>query len=267
MGEHSEEVFEIVHNFRLLDDDFFKEVASDIPTCQEILRTFLEDKNLTVIDAKTQVTEVGLKREIRLDAKCILGNGTICNIEVQKGNKNDDIRRTRFHTSMVTVNNTPKGTEFSEVPDVITIYISEYNAFKNGQRITPVKRCQQCGNKYVPIDDGELIIFANTVFSEDDIKNKENMSELDQLLMLFNRRDIFYDEKFPNISNRVKYFKEEKKEGNIVCKAVEEYGKKCAKEAEKRGIEQTARNLKAEGIPIEVIIKTTGLNKKEIENL
>ncbi len=88
MGEHSEEVFEIVHNFRLLDDDFFKEVASDIPTCQEILRTFLDDKNLTVIDAKTQVTEVGLKREIRLDAKCIFCNGAICNIEVQKGNKN-----------------------------------------------------------------------------------------------------------------------------------------------------------------------------------
>ncbi len=56
-----------------------------------------------------------------------------------------------------------------------------------------------------------------------------------------------------------------------MCKAVEEYGKKCASEAEKRGIEQgieqTARNLKAEGIPIEIIIKTTGLSKEVIENI
>ncbi len=229
MERNSNEILKIVLNYRLLDDDFFKEVADDIPTCQEILRTLLEDKSLVVIDAKTQVTEVGLKREIRLDAKCILGNGSICNIEVQKGNKNDDIRRTRFHTSILTANNTQKGTEFEEVPDVIVIYISEYDVLKNGQRITQVKRCQMCGNKYVPIDDGELIIFANTVFSEDELKNKEKMSEVDHLLMLFNRKDVFYDEKFPNISNRVRYFKEEK-EDNVMCTAVEEYGKRCAKE-------------------------------------
>ncbi len=101
--------------------------------------------------------------------------------------------------------------------------------------------------------------------------------------MLFNRRDIFYDEKFPNISNRVKYFKEEKKEGNIVCKAVEEYGKKCAREAEKRGIEcgiergiergkneeklNNALNMLNKNFPIDDIIYVTGLSKKEIENL
>ena len=39
-----------VRKFRLIDDVFFEVFAKDIPACQEILRTILEDVNLTVQD-------------------------------------------------------------------------------------------------------------------------------------------------------------------------------------------------------------------------
>lgn len=39
-----------VQKFRLVDDVFFEVFAKDIPACQEILRTILEDVNLTVQD-------------------------------------------------------------------------------------------------------------------------------------------------------------------------------------------------------------------------
>ena len=42
----------------------------------------------------------------------------------------DDVPRTRFYASLVTSNHTPKGTRFSDVPDVTIVYISEYDALK-----------------------------------------------------------------------------------------------------------------------------------------
>ena len=50
---------------------------------------------------KRQVQSVvqSFQREITLDALCMTQDGRYCNVEVQKGNSNDDIRRTRFHAS------------------------------------------------------------------------------------------------------------------------------------------------------------------------
>ncbi len=268
---YSRETRDMVRNLRLIDDDLFKVVGEDVPTSQEMLRALLNDENIVVLQVFTQVQMVGLKREIRLDMKCILGNGNICNMEVQKSNINDDIRRTRFHNSILTVNNTEKGMEFKDIPDVISIYISEYDVLGNGQRITPVRRCQKLGDRYVPVDDGELIIFANTIFTDEELGNRASMSDADRLLTLFIRRDIFYDEKFPHTSNRVKYFKENEEGVDTMCKAVEEYGDRRAKIAEARGkkeaLQKTARNMKVENAPTEFIMKVTGLSREEIENL
>ncbi len=72
-----------------------------------------------------QKTITSLHREVVLDVLCRLGNGKIVNMEVQKDNKNDDIRRTRYHLSTITANLTPKGCEFKDIPDVTIVYISE----------------------------------------------------------------------------------------------------------------------------------------------
>ncbi len=60
---------------------------------------------------------------------------------------------------------TPKGTDFSDIPQVVILYITEYDALHNGQMITRVKRCMDTQEGYVLVDDGEEIFFANTVHS------------------------------------------------------------------------------------------------------
>ena len=42
---NQKEKIEKIKEFRLIDDVFFEVFASDIPACQEILRTILEDEN------------------------------------------------------------------------------------------------------------------------------------------------------------------------------------------------------------------------------
>jgi len=71
-----------VQEFRLMDDVFFEAFAKDIPACQEILRTILEDEQLSVHDVIVQSSERNLYgRSVRLDALCTLGNGSKCNID------------------------------------------------------------------------------------------------------------------------------------------------------------------------------------------
>ena len=59
-----------------------------------MLRTILEDDELVVQDVITQNSEKNLYgRSVRLDALCTLGNGEKCNIEIQRSDNDDHLRR------------------------------------------------------------------------------------------------------------------------------------------------------------------------------
>ena len=72
---NQKEKIEKIKEFRLIDDVFFEVFASDIPACQEILRTILEDEKLIVNDVIVQSSERNIYgRSVRLDALCTLGD-------------------------------------------------------------------------------------------------------------------------------------------------------------------------------------------------
>lgn len=173
---------------------------------------------------------VTLFRGITLDALCRLGDGTLCNIEMQKSDSNDDIKRVRFHASLVTANHTPKSTKFGDIPSVKILYITEYDALKNGQSVTHVSRCQKVKDKFLPLDDGEDIIFANTAVKTNDKYSK--------LLQLFLKKESFYDEEYPHLSKAIQHFKDTKKGRDEMCAVIEEYANERAIES---AVEATIR--------------------------
>lgn len=190
---------EEVKNLRIIDDALFRLMASRVEVCQEILRTLLDDDELEVVEVTPQNEMVSLFRGVVLDALCRLSDGEYCNIEMQKDDRENDIKRVRLHASIVTANKTPKGTDFRLVPNVKILYITTYDALENGQTMTYVSRCQKVKDKYLPLNDGEDIIFANT---EIDDSTKHS-----RLLKLFLKADCFYDEMFPALSEAMQYYK------------------------------------------------------------
>ena len=83
-----------VREFRPIDDVFFEVLAQSPAVCQEMLRTILEDDDLVVTSVITQSDERNLYgRSVRLDALCQLGDGTKCNIEVQRSDNDNHLRR------------------------------------------------------------------------------------------------------------------------------------------------------------------------------
>lgn len=254
MERFSKDTLETAKKLRLIDDALFRLVGTRTEVCQEILRTLLDDKELVVLQATPQERITSLHREITLDVLCRLGDGKIINIEVQKGEQNDDEKRCRFHLASITANKTPKGTEFKDVPDVSIVYITEYDALGNGQSVTCSEMCQMVDNNYVPVNDGARIYYANTV-----VKDNTDKSEL---LELFLMQDSFDNSKFPNLSQAIKYFKEDEKGVSEVCTLVENYAKNYAKEQ----MIEVAKSMIEEGMSNDVIQRITHFTEEEIEN-
>ena len=228
--QYSKATRETAENLRVIDDAMFRLVAKRREVCQEILRTLLDKPQLKVLKVTPQCIVTSLHREIILDVLCIMEDDAYMNIEMQKGSKHDDIKRNRFYAASTTAAYTPKGTDFSDIPQVTILYITEYDALHNGQMITHVKRCMETQEGFVPVDDGEDIFFANAV-----VKDGSDKSEL---LQLFLRKDAFEDAKFPELSKAVRYFKQTEGGLGEMCKTVEDYAKDYAEEREKIGREE-----------------------------
>ena len=78
-------------------------------------------------------------------------------------------------------------------------------------------RCVKQGEKYVPVEDGEDIIFANATVRDG--------SRASELLELFLETDEIHDERFPQLCNGFNRYKKAKGGKEAMCNAVEEYAK------------------------------------------
>ncbi len=253
--EFNQELVNQVMRLRPIDDTFFQQLATDKEVCEEMLQTFLQDKKLKVIRSTSQFKLVSLQRSIFIDALCELADGRFCNVEMQTGDGNDDLRRVRFHASLVTANHTPKGTTFAEVPNVTIIYVTEYDALGNGQLITKERHCIEENGKWNTVEDGEEIYFLNASVEED--------NDISELLQLLKKREGFESSKFRKIADKVKYYKETTEGVSKMCKVMEEYGAI----REKRTVIRIATNLLLEGYVIEEVAKNVELEVKEVQAL
>lgn len=250
---YSERTLKTAKELRVIDDTLFRLVASRPEVCEEILQTLLGNRQLKVLRVNTQETVKSLQREIILDCLCDLGDGNIINIEVQKGNYNNDVKRCRFHLSSITANYTPKGTDFDDVPDVTVIYITEYDALNNNQTITYSKMCRydNVTETFVPVEDGGLIVYANTCINDGTDKS--------ELLELFLRKDSFNNKKFPNLSDAIQYFKDDAKGVSEVCAIVEELSNDKVKDVVIKMIQDDCDN--------DTIKKYTALTDEAIDEI
>ena len=103
-------------------------------------------------------------RSVRLDVLCILGDGRKCNIEVQRSDKDDHLRRIRMNAAVITDRMSQTGEKFEDVIDLIIIYISEFDILKSGKTKYHIdKVVRETGEV---INDGLEIILVNTTIDD-----------------------------------------------------------------------------------------------------
>ena len=240
------EKIERIKEFRLIDDIFFEVFASDIPACQEILRVILEDAELIVNDVVVQSSERNLYgRSVRLDALCTLGNGSLCNIEIQRADNDNHLKRARFNAANITVKESETGTNFEKVKDVYIIYISEKDFFKGGFTTYHIDKVIR--ENGITVDDGLHEIFVNA-----SVNDGSNIAEM---MQCFTQKSL-NNPKFRAVTRRFKELKETEGGLTTMCKLMDDIvNEEKQKEKEKVRIELLTNMI------------NNGYSKKDILNI
>ena len=251
---------EYLRGLNPIDDLMFRKMAEHKEFCEEILRVILGDNELIVTDNMQQFDLKNLQgRSVVLDAKCITGDGRYINIEVQKANDDNHLKRVRYNASVLTANVTETGKQFEFVPDICIIFISAFDLFKGNLPLYHVvKTVKETGQV---IEDGLTEIYVNAAVDDG--------SKLAKLMKVFTKNDVYNEADFPVTSEIKARFK--KDEGGTVkmdatlqkwMQESEEMGEKRGREeGREEGAKYIAKTMIEDGLPIELIMRYTGLSE------
>lgn len=217
-----------VRDFRPIDDAFFEVLADDTGFCQEMLRILLDDEELIVEEVIVQSSERNIYgRSVRLDALCTFEDGKKCNVEVQRSDDDDHLRRVRFNVSSIAVKDSQMGQKFREIEDIIVVYISKFDIFNANRviyHVDSVVRETGCA-----IDDGLMRVFANAQIKDGTIAS--------EYLDCFLKKEV-NNASFPELTKRMNYLKHQEGGLQAVCEVMERYEKKAAEEANIKAIKK-----------------------------
>lgn len=219
----SVEQLKLISKLRLIDDVFFEKLMEDPEACEELLQVIMDNPKLRIkkdtVTGQKSIRIVG-KRSIRVDAYTEGQEDVIFNIEVQKADNDNHVKRVRYNASVITVDRSEPGDRFEHVQELYVVYISKFDVLGNNLTISHCEMtCKETGK---PVNDGLHEIYVNTVV-------KDN-SKVSRLMNLFLQTEP-NDPEFPNISNRAKKIKHDPEEVSAMCELIETYAEQRAKEA------------------------------------
>lgn len=242
------EVRERVERLNIIDDTLFQKMSEDIGFCEEMFSTIMKE-NIKVVQVIPQDSIKNLQgRSVIVDALCEKQDGTFINVEVQKSDNDNHQKRVRYNASCITANITDPGTKFEKIPDLIIIYISQFDIFKGNKIIYHVDRTVR--EMDMRVYNGLEEIYVNT--------KAEDGSDLAELMRIYTNVDAYNYEQFPNTSIRKEKLKKSREGVEIMCDIVEEYAKEYAEKqsmiAVRKAEEKLAKKLLEEGMTIEKIV-------------
>lgn len=245
---------EIIKKFKPINDIFFEVLADDAAFCQEILRVILEDDKLVVHDVKVQKDVRNLiGRSVRVDVLCTLGDGILCNIEVQRANNDNHFKRIRYNASCITASKTEIGSRFEHVPNVIIVYISEFDILKGGKTTYHIDKVVRETGKI--LDDGMKTVCVNT--------KVDDGSLIAELMQLFTQTEIS-EPKFPVFTKRMNYIKNSERGQEQMCELMEQYAKNRVEEAKKETQDKIIQGMLRDDMPIDKIAQYANVDRKYI---
>ena len=260
--KHQEDL-QRLRGFRLLDDDFLtKCFGGDTASIELVLRVVLENPDLKVLDAHTQVfVENLLNRSVRFDILATDSTGAKINVEIQRADKGAGRKRARYNSSMMDATLLKKGDDFDNLTETWVVFITENDVIGKGLPLYPVERCfLGTGEKF---EDGSHILYVNGAYRGD-----TPIGKLMHDFSCTNAADMYY----ATLADRVRFFKESKEGILIMCKVMEDMRKESLQEGVKEGIKEgainTAKRMLADGIlTLEKIAEYAGLPLDEVKKL
>ena len=165
-------------------------------------------------------------------------------------------KRARFYCGALDMHFLDTGEKYEALPKAYVIFITENDVLKKGWPLYNVQRCLTDNGEV--FEDGSHVVYVNAACQDD--------TPLGRLMQDFNCNDpakMHYKE----LADTVNYFKSTK-EGEIdMTDIIEAYANNKAEEAAHQSNVEIAKNLLAEGMSEDFIVRTTKLSLEEVRAL
>lgn len=218
--------YQKLSQLRLFDDDFMI-VALKSKECVEcILRIILQDETLKIKELHNQYPLKNLHgKSLEVDILAVNEDDEYMNIEVQRDNAGGDIKRARYHSSLIDGEIEIKKKEWKKLPKSYVIFITEKDIFQEGLPIYHIGRVIKENQKEV--GDGQEIIYVNGEYEGED--------EIGRLMHDFRCKEAkeMYNEV---LAKRVKRIKTKKEGEREMGKILDEIKNEGIMEGEQRGL-------------------------------
>lgn len=202
-----------IQKYTLFHDTFMNVVLSDTKACQHVLRVITGNTDLEIVEVEVQYSLKSTStRNAILDVLAKDVNGCYYNIELQNSDTIDHARRVRLYQSLFGASFTPRGADFSDVPQLVSIYLSKTDFWKKGRTVYKVKSILE--DTEVTYDDGCKTIFVNAAVNDG--------SDIAKLMKYFVTADP-NDDSQGELSKRVKYLKLDEGGQNEMCEIAKKY--------------------------------------------
>lgn len=252
----------VVAQFNLMDDTFFSVVMEHNDAAEYLLSQLL-GKKIKVVENKTQYSIRNAEsHSIVLDALIQDDSGKLYDVEIQVGDHNNHERRIRYYHTAIDWSVLKKGKDYSQLPDLYMIFISDFDPFKRNRVCYEV--AHYIKDTDLDYDNGIYIKYFNT--------SVDDGTFLSELLQYLKHSDPNND-KFGVLSQQVRYHKILDEGVDTMCKAVEEYAKEYAREYAKgreeqamiKGKIEAVENMLKDNIPLETALKYVQIDRETYE--
>lgn len=208
--KHQEDL-QRLRGFRLLDDDFMSKVFEDISCAELLLRIILNDEGIRVLEAHSQRGIKNLQgRSVKLDILAVDSHNRVFNVEVQRSDRGAGAKRARYNSALIDANVTEPGDQYEDLNETFVIFITENDVMKAGLPIYHIDRVVRETGKL--FEDEEHIIYVNS-----QIKDETKLGRLMHDFSCTDAKDMYNKV----LADRVRYFKEDERGVEIMCREME----------------------------------------------
>ena len=208
--KHQEDL-QRLRGFRLLDDDFMTKVFEDISCAELLLRIILNDEGIRVLEAHSQRGIKNLQgRSVKLDILAVDSHNRVFNVEVQRSDRGAGAKRARYNSALIDANVTEPVDQYEDLNETFVIFITENDVMKAGLPIYHTDRVVRETGKL--FEDEEHIIYVNS-----QIKDETKLGRLMHDFSCTDAKDMYNKV----LADRVRYFKEDERGVEIMCREME----------------------------------------------
>lgn len=192
--------YDLIQKMCLMDDELMIACFAGHNECTELLiRVILGRDDLIVKSSQVQKTLKGLGRSVRLDIFAVDTKGRRYNIEFQRADEGAP-ERARFNASMIDVSSLKPGQDFTELPEVYVIFITEHDVLGYGLPLYTIEQTiMQNGKQF---GSRSHIVYVNCA-------NQDADSALGKLVHDFLCRDSGDKYCYDVLGRRISYLKDE----------------------------------------------------------